>query len=134
VPLQWNHVVFSFDSYTERSLTRVNGVSDAVLDPNVKQLLNKRWDTCIQQAGFAALSSNEGMLRSLKILSPRVDAEEVLLMRRKPRDLLTIKQREEMALTIASTQQAGKCLKINQWFNIDTMSSGVLIRRWLLGV
>ncbi len=105
--MQWNHVVFSFDAASNRTLTRVNGVSDTVIDPNVKQLLFKRWDTRIQQAGTAPLSRSEGILRSLKILSPHIDAEEPLLTRSKPREILTPQERTEKARTIVATQEAG---------------------------
>lgn len=106
VPLQWNHVVFSFDAASGRTLTRVNGVSDTVIDPNVKQLLFKRWDTRIQQAGTAAMSRSEGILRSLKILSPLIDAEELLLTRSKPHEILTPQERTEKARTIEATQDS----------------------------
>lgn len=107
VPLQWNHVVFSFEAATDRTLTRVNGVSDTAIDPNVKQLLFKRWDTRIQQAGTVPLSRTEGILRSLKILSPHIDAEEPLLTRSKPHEILTPQERTEKSRTIATTQESG---------------------------
>ena len=103
-------MVFSFDAASGRTLTRVNGVSDTVIDPNVKQLLFKRWDTRIQQAGTAAMSRSEGILRSLKILSPLIDAEEPLLARSKPHDILTPQERTEKARAIVATQDSGTSL------------------------
>jgi hypothetical protein len=106
VPLQWNHVVFSFEAATDRTLTRVNGVSDTVIDPNVKQLLFKRWDTRIQQAGTAPLSRDEGILRALKILSPHIDPEEPLLTRSKPHEICTAQELAEKSRAIVATQDS----------------------------
>lgn len=89
-------------------MTRVNGVSDTVIDPNVKQLLFKRWDTRIQQAGTAPLSRDEGIMRALKILSPRIDPEELLLTRSKPREILTPQELTEKARMIVATQESSK--------------------------
>jgi hypothetical protein len=109
VPLEWNHVVISFDSSTDQTLTRVNGVSDRVLDPFMKQLLFKRWDTSIQQAGAAPLSSADGIIRSLKLFRRHMGDEEPLLTRVRPRDTLTPQQRTEKARAIATTQESGTC-------------------------
>jgi len=105
-PLEWNHVMISFDGTTGQTLTRVNGVSDRDIDPITKNLTSKRWDTGLQQAGSAPLSNNDGIIRSLKLFRRHIYAEEPLLMRNKPRDILTPQQRSEYARAILATQEA----------------------------